>query len=91
MATLTFELVTPEKLLVSREVAMVTVPGGEGDYSVLPGHAPMITTVKAGMIDIYMDENGSPSERISVAAGFAEVTSTRCTILAEAAPKADAA
>jgi F-type H+-transporting ATPase subunit epsilon len=81
--TLTFELVTPEKLVVSRQVAMVTIPGGEGDYSVLPGHAPMITTVKAGTIDIYDNENGAPVERIAVADGFAEVTATRCTVLAE--------
>jgi F-type H+-transporting ATPase subunit epsilon len=80
-----FELVSPEKLIVSKPVVMVTVPGGEGDYGVLYGHAPMITTVKAGVIDIYTDEGTLPSDRIFVAGGFAEVTETRCTVLADEA------
>lgn len=83
--TLQFELVSPEKLLVSKAVAMVTVPGGEGEYGVLVGHAPMITNVQAGVIAIYDDENAAPSERIFVAGGFAEVTGSRCTVLAEEA------
>jgi F-type H+-transporting ATPase subunit epsilon len=80
-----FELVSPEKLLVSKDVAMVTVPGGEGDYGVLAGHAPLITTVRPGVIEIYDNENTAPNDRIFVAGGFAEVTNERCTVLAEAA------
>jgi F-type H+-transporting ATPase subunit epsilon len=85
MSYLQFELVSPEKLLVSKAVAMVTVPGGEGDYGVLPGHAPMITTVKPGVIDVYEQDGVAISERIFVAGGFAEVTGERCTVLAEEA------
>ncbi len=85
MSQFKFELVIPEKLLVSQQVAMVTVPGGEGDYGVLPNHAPMITTVKAGVINIYAENETTVSERIFVAGGFAEVTGERCTVLAEEA------
>lgn len=83
--TFTFELVTPEKLLLSKPVAMVTVPGGEGDYGVLAGHAPMITNVKAGVISVYADNENTVSERIFVAGGFADVTPAACTVLAEEA------
>ena len=87
---LQFELVAPEKLILSKPVAMVTVPGGEGDYGVMAGHAPMITTVKPGVIDVYETDSNEPSERIFVAGGFAEVTASRCTVLAdEAIPVSD--
>lgn len=78
-----FELVSPEKLLVSQPVDMVVVPGGEGNFGVLAGHAPMITTVRPGVIDIF--EGDRVVDRIFVAGGFAEVTETRCTVLAEQA------
>jgi len=87
-ASLQFELVSPEKLLVSKSVAMVTVPGGEGEYGVLPGHAPMITTLQPGVIDVYGDDTATISERIFVSGGFAEVTAERCTVLAEGATPA---
>jgi F-type H+-transporting ATPase subunit epsilon len=87
---LKFELVVPEKLLVSQDVALVTVPGGEGDYGVLPGHAPMITTVRPGVINIYADSENAVTEKIFVTGGFAEVTGERCTVLAdEAFPVSD--
>jgi F-type H+-transporting ATPase subunit epsilon len=90
MAQFQFELVSPEKLIVSQPVAMVTVPGGEGEYGVLPGHAPMITTVKPGVIAVYADNENAISQRIYVAGGFAEVNEERCTVLAEQAiPVAD--
>jgi F-type H+-transporting ATPase subunit epsilon len=82
-AAIKFELVSPEKLIISRDVAMVTVPGSEGDYSVLAGHAPIITTVRPGVIDVYENENGQPNERLFVAGGFAETNHERCTVLAE--------
>ncbi len=83
-----FELVSPERLLVSREVEMVVVPGSEGDFGVLPDHAPMISTVRPGIIEIH--EGGAVTERIFVAGGFAEVTGERCTVLAdEATPVKD--
>jgi F-type H+-transporting ATPase subunit epsilon len=88
--TFVFELVAPERLLVSKPVAMVTLPGGEGDYGVLAGHAPMITTVRAGVISVYADNENTVTERIFVAGGFAEVNAERCTVLAEEAiPVAD--
>lgn len=80
-----FELVSPERLLVSEPVEMVVVPGAEGDFGALPHHAPMITTVRPGVIDIYQD--GKVTDRIFVAGGFAEVTEVRVTVLAEEAVK----
>jgi F-type H+-transporting ATPase subunit epsilon len=83
-----FELVSPERLLVSEPVDMVVVPGSEGDFGVLPGHAPFISTVRPGVIEVY--EGNTVTERIFVAGGFAEVTGERCTVLAEeAAPLND--
>ena len=83
-----FELVSPEKLLLSRAVEMVVVPGSEGDFGVLPGHAPFISQVRPGVIDVY--DGGAVTERIFVAGGFAEVTGERCTVLAdEATPLGD--
>lgn len=81
--TTKFELVSPERLVLSRDVEMVVVPGSEGYFGVLPRHAPMIATLAAGVIDIY--QGGAVVERIFVAGGFAEVTETRCTVLAEEA------
>src|SRR5271154_309287 len=84
-----FELVSPEKLLISREVGMVVVPGTEGDFGVLPEHAPLISTVRPGIIDVY-DDGATISDRIFVSGGFAEVTGERCTVLAdEAVPVKD--
>jgi len=81
---LQFELVSPERLLISREVGMVVVPGAEGDFGVLPDHAPLISTVRPGVIDVY-DDGATVSDRIFVSGGFAEVTGERCTVLAEQA------
>ncbi|MGH6975157.1 MAG: ATP synthase F1 subunit epsilon, partial [Stellaceae bacterium] len=83
--TVKFELVSPEKLLLSEDVAMVVVPGGEGDFGVLPGHALLISTVRPGIIDVYADDQRSVSQRIFVSGGFAEVTPERCTVLADEA------
>ncbi|WP_448202658.1 F0F1 ATP synthase subunit epsilon [Azospirillum sp. sgz302134] len=83
-----FELVSPEKLLTSQPVDMVVVPGSEGDFGVLAGHSPMISTVRPGVIDVY--EGDRVVDRVFVAGGFAEVTEARCTVLAEeAVPVAD--
>ena len=78
-----FELVSPEKLLLSREVDMVVIPGAEGDMGVLPQHSPAITTVRPGTIVVY--EGGAVTDRIFIAGGFAEVSDNRCTVLAEEA------
>jgi len=84
-ATLQFELVSPEKKLASAAVAMVVVPGTEGDFGVLPGHAPMMSTIRPGIIEIYATEGTTPSARYEIDGGFAEVTPEGLTILAEAA------
>ncbi len=86
-AAVQFELVSPEQLLVSEDVEMVVVPGGEGDFGVLPGHSPMISTVRPGVIHVFA--GGAVSSRIFVAGGFAEVTGSRCTVLAEEAMPVD--
>ncbi len=82
-----FELVTPERLVVSRGVDMVVVPGTEGDFGVLPGHTPMISTVRPGVVNVY--EGREIAERMFVTGGFAEVTAARCTILADRAVAVD--
>jgi len=83
-----FELVSPERLLVSEPVEMVVVPGTEGDFGVLPGHAPLVSSVRPGVIAVF--EGSKVVQRIFVAGGFAEVTGERCTVLAEEAmPVAD--
>jgi len=83
-----FELVSPAKLLVSAAVDMVVVPGSEGDFGAMAQHAPMITTVRPGVIDIH--DGGKIGNRIFVAGGFAEVNEERVTVLAEEAiPVAD--
>ena len=82
-----FELVTPERLIVSTEVEMVVVPGSEGNFGVLPGHAPLISTIRPGTIDIY--EGKAVTQRIFVVGGIAEVTPQRCTVLADEAMAPD--
>lgn len=78
------EIVSPEKLLLSEDVGMVVLPAAEGDLGVLPGHAPMIVSLRGGVISIYEDGK-SVSARLFVAGGFAEITDKRCTILADEA------
>lgn len=78
-----FELVSPERLLLSQPVEMIVIPGSEGDFGVLPGHAPMVATLRPGMIAVF--EGNEVRERIFVAGGFVEVTGERCTVLAEQA------
>jgi F-type H+-transporting ATPase subunit epsilon len=81
--TTEFELVTPERLLLSERVEMVVVPGTEGLFGVLPRHAPFLSTLKPGVIEVY--EGGKVSQRIFVSGGFAEVTPERLTVMAERA------
>ncbi len=84
-ATFQFDLVSPEKKLASAQVAMVVVPGVEGDFGVLPGHAPLMSTIRPGVIEIYATEGTMPSARYEIEGGFAEVTPEGLTILAESA------
>ncbi len=85
MADLHFELVTPEKLVMSEEVHMVVVPGTEGEFGVLAGHAPVMAMVKDdSAIQVYKTAGATP-QNIKVSGGFAEVSDRGLTVLAETA------
>ena len=77
-----FELVSPERLLMAVDAEMVTLPGGDGDFGVLPGHAPLISTLRPGVIEVQV---GGRTDDVFVRGGFAEVANDRLTVLAEAA------
>ena len=77
------EIVSPEKLLLSRPVDMVVIPAAEGEMGVLPQHAPMIVLLREGVIRLY--EGGRVTDSLQVSGGFAEVTPTRVTVLADTA------
>ncbi|RZM35389.1 MAG: ATP synthase F1 subunit epsilon [Sphingomonas sp.] len=79
-----FELVTPEKLVRSEEVYMVVVPGTEGDFGVLEGHAPFMSTVRDGALQLFRTQGGA-AETIAIRGGFAEVNASGLTVLAESA------
>ena len=83
MAGLHFELVSPAKLLFSGDVASVTIPGSEGDMGILAGHAPVLATLRPGVVTVTRDSGAA--ERIFVRGGFADVTPEGLTILAEEA------
>ena len=84
MAELHFELVTPDKLVMSDDVHMVVVPGTEGESGIMAGHAPYMTTLRDGEIAVYRTATGEP-ERIPVSGGFADVSERGLTVLAESA------
>ena len=85
MADLHFELVTPDKLVMSDDVYMVVVPGTEGDFGVLAGHAPYMSTLRNGDIAVYRSGFADTPEKIAVEGGFAEVSERGLTVLAEKA------
>jgi len=88
MATFLLELVSPERLLLSRQVEMAIIPAAEGEMGVLPGHSPMVVTLRGGVISVR--ENGQEMEKLFVGGGFAEVSPGRVTVLAdEATPLAE--
>ena len=84
MADLHFELVTPDRLVMSDEVHMVVVPGVEGESGIMAGHAPYMTTLRDGEVAVYRSAGASP-EKIAVTGGFAEVSERGLTVLAESA------
>ena len=86
MATFHFDLVSPEKLLFSGDVDQVDVPGGEGDFGVLAGHAPFVTTVRPGILTIFRE---GAALKIVVNGGFAEVNPEGLTVLADMAVPVD--
>ncbi len=79
----TLEIVSPAKLLLSREVDMVVVPSAEGDLAAQENHAPMIVLLRGGVITVY--DGGKAGDQFFVAGGFAEITGDRCTVLADQA------
>jgi F-type H+-transporting ATPase subunit epsilon len=83
MAKVSFRLVMPERELLATEADMVVVPGSEGDFGVLHGHAPLISTVRPGVLEVF--QGNKVEQRFIVAGGFAEVTPERCTVLADEA------
>ena len=83
MKKLRFDLVSPERLLISAEVDQVDVPGSEGDFGVLANHAPLMTALRPGVLTIQAQ--GKVGERFFVRGGFAEVTPQGLTVLAEEA------
>jgi len=85
--TINFDLVSPERLLLSEDVREVVIPGAEGDFAVLPLHAPMLSTLRPGVIEVKM-ANGS-ARRYFVHSGLADVTSDGLTILAQRAIDVD--
>lgn len=78
-----FEVVTPTQLLRNEEADLVVVPGADGDFGVLPNHAPLLSSVRPGTVDIH--EDGKIRDRLFVKGGFAEVTGEHCVLLAEEA------
>jgi F-type H+-transporting ATPase subunit epsilon len=85
--TLTLELVDPERVLASEAVEMVVLPGAEGDFGVLPQHAPLVSLLRPGVISLY--EGTRVTRRIFVAGGFVEVGAEGCVVLAEGAQALD--
>jgi F-type H+-transporting ATPase subunit epsilon len=83
MAKISFRLVMPERELLATEADMVVVPGSEGDFGVLHGHAPLISTVRPGVLEVL--QGNKVEQRFIVVGGFAEVTAERCTVLANEA------
>lgn len=82
--TFNFELVSPEKILVSEPAWQVIVPGEEGYFGVRSGHMSLIAAIKPGVVEVFAKEGAAP-QKIFIAGGFADVTATNCTILAEQA------
>ena len=85
--TTAFELVTPARVMLAVDASMVVVPGALGLFGVLPRHAPTISTLKRGVVSVYVD--GQVNTRIMVDGGVADVTEERCTVLAERAVNLD--
>jgi len=82
--TFDFELVSPEKKIMSERAWQVTIPGEEGSFGVRSGHSALVSSIRPGVVDIVLKQGDKP-KRIFIAGGFADVTASNCTILAEEA------
>jgi F-type H+-transporting ATPase subunit epsilon len=83
MNTITTQLITPEKIFFEGEASYVQVPGAEGEFGVMVGHMPFISTLKPGIVGIELPGGGR--KEFTVTGGIAEVTAERCTLLVEKA------
>lgn len=88
--TFHFELVSPEKKLLSETAFQVTAPGTEGEFGVRAGHMPLLATLKSGVVEVIRNKGDKP-QRFQINDGFADVTATTMTILAESATALDQA
>ena len=79
-----FELVSPERKLMSEKAWQVTIPGGEGDFGVRAGHSSLVSSIRAGVVEVVSNQGDAPL-KIFIAGGFADVTASNCTVLAEEA------
>jgi F-type H+-transporting ATPase subunit epsilon len=82
MATISFDLVSPEQLIFNDEVGMIIVPGKDGDIGILPGHSKVLSSLRPGRIMIY-NEDKSLSKSFFVSGGFVEINPEKCIVLAE--------
>ena len=82
MATISFDLVSPENLIFNDEVGMITVPGKDGDFGVLPGHSKVMSSLRPGRVMVY-GEDKNLLKSFFVSGGFAEVNPEKCIVLAE--------
>lgn len=82
------QLITPEKTSFEGDIAGVQIPGAMGDFGVLPGHAPFVSTVREGVVTIEL--SGGGTRQVNVTGGIAEVTPERCIVLADSAADLDA-
>lgn len=86
--TFNFELVSPEKRLISEQAWQVTIPGEEGNFGVRAQHSPLVSSIRPGVVEIVSKQGDAPV-KIFIAGGFADVTATNCTVLAEEATKVE--
>ena len=82
MATISFDLVSPENLIFNDEVGMIIVPGKDGDFGVLPGHSKLMSSLRPGRVMVY-GEDKNLLKSFFVSGGFAEVNPEKCIVLAE--------
>ncbi len=87
--TIHFELVSPEAKLVSEPVRMAVIPGEEGEFGVLAGHSSLVASLQPGVVELYTDDQNTPSRKIFIAGGFADVSPAGCMVLAEEAINVD--
>lgn len=80
-----FELVSPEEKLVSKQAYMVIVPGDDGEFAAMPGSASLLSSLKAGLVKVYVEDRESSPDKIFITGGFADVNGEQCTVLAESA------